>query len=94
MIIKDPKKCKSSSLDLLILLIGVNEVSQVQLNRQKSKKVHKITASPRLQSEEDLILNMQRKQEFKSMNQGGHHVLWILELRSEIGRGLAMKTLI
>jgi hypothetical protein len=68
----------------LILLIGVNEVSQVQLNRQKSKKVHKITASPRLQSEEDLILNMQRKQEFKSMNQG-HHVLWILELCGEIG---------
>ena len=91
MIIKDPEKCKSSSLDLLILLIGVNEVSQVQLNRQKSKKVHKITASPRLQSEEDLILNMQRKQEFKSMNQGG---LWILELQSEIVPSLAMKTLI
>ena len=69
------EKCKSSPFDILILLTGVNEVSQVQLNRQKSKKVHKITASPRLQSEEDLILNMQRKQEFKSMNQGGHHVL-------------------
>lgn len=69
------KSSEQSSLSSMISLPGVppvqgvNEVSQVQLNRQKSKKVHKITASPRLQSEEDLILNMQRKQEFKSMNQ-------------------------
>merc|ERR1712156_443694 len=48
---------------------GVNEVSQMQLHRQRSKKVLKIVGSPRLQSEEDLILNMQRKQEFQSMNQ-------------------------
>lgn len=46
---------------------GVNEVSQVQLHREKSKKVPKINS--RLQSEEDLILELQRKQEFKVMNQ-------------------------
>ncbi len=50
---------------------GVNDVCQVQLHRQKSKKANNkiINCSPRIQSEEDLILNMQRKQEFKAMNQ-------------------------
>lgn len=54
---------------------GVNEAEQVQvhLKRQKTKKVHDLIdqaslgKSPRLQSEEDLILNIQRKQEFNAM---------------------------
>ena len=37
--------------------------------RQKSRKAPTIAPSSRLQSEEDLILNLQRKQEFKAMNQ-------------------------
>ena len=68
----------SSSLSSMISLPGVppvqgvNDVQQVQLHRQKSKKQkqEKISASSnsRLQSEEDLILSLHRKQEFQSMN--------------------------
>ena len=47
-------------------VIGVNDAKQVQLQRQKSKKLPSIS-SPRLQSEEDLILKMTRKQEFSEM---------------------------
>merc|ERR1712038_598236 len=53
---------------------GVNDVQQVQLQRQKSKKRQAnsnntiIASNTRLQSEEDLILNLKRKQEFQAMN--------------------------
>ena len=60
---------------------GVNDVQQVQLHRQKSSRQKQAaiaktassnpimtSSNSRLQSEEDLILNLQRKQEFQAMN--------------------------
>ena len=66
------KSSQPGSLNSMISLpgvppvLGVNDAQQVQMQRQKSKKMIAIS-SPRLQSEEDLILKLQRKQEFSEM---------------------------
>ena len=76
------RSSQASSLSSMISLPGVppvqgvNDVQQVQLHRQKSSRQKQEkssnpiinTSNSRLQSEEDLILSLHRKQEFKSMN--------------------------